>query len=102
MKAWEDLDRDCGTAAEVIPGRSIMVDWAASLDTPMCHHTAIDVVDVRHDPDEQMIYLTGVCGHTVRMCDDFPVTDYTQAIADLFGALVMDEAERLGVGRNGA
>lgn len=99
MSAFDDLDRDCGTAAEVTPGRSIMVDWAASLDTPLCHSTAIDVAQVRHDVEEQMIYLTGVCGHTVRMCDGFPVTDYTQDIAALFGALVMDEAERLGIGQ---
>lgn len=97
MSALDDLDRHCGAAAEVTPGRSIMVDWAASLDTPACHLTAIDVVNV--ETADGMTTLYGACGHVVRMASDFPVTDYTQAVADLFGALVMDEAERLGGAR---
>ena len=81
------------------PGRVILVDWACDFDTPICHSTAIDVTHVETDPWEDMTVLHGVCGHSVRMCADFPVTDYTAAIADLFGALVIDEAERHGIGR---
>ncbi len=91
----EDIDRDCGAAGQVTPGRTIMAgDFNIGLDTPGCHVDAIDVIGAETDADG-MTTLHGACGHSLTITSSFPVTDYTAAIADFFGTAVMSERQRL-------
>lgn len=104
MPIWIEPDgsRCCDRlhVGQVEPGMVILNPGMQEANTPRCCSTAWFVMHIDPPPalaDGRVVVRTQ-CGHSCRVNWYMHVDVYTPEMADLFGTLVMEEAERLGLG----